>query len=274
MEGLTTEQLYEAIRRNPSIRLHNARLIAVRPDDAGNALMTIDYSGMILELKTGLRWDPEHSIRDVGQYGYVQPAYPYSSLILGYCYFRPYLDQSLRRVPELDSQELTFNDSDGRVHAIIGWRCDDLPLGFRAPIGIVPGEDGSFVLDETIPVTLRVPPEFVRECRRVQLTPEEVLRSFVGDLAGIRNYASCPRADGYDSNGSDERDFAAAWLQRAHGMDAINLEALEESEEVASVMHEEFAALLDEYQNCGGNVDALLSAVQAMIENLAEQDGL
>ncbi|WP_223936960.1 hypothetical protein, partial [Aeromonas caviae] len=38
------------------------------------------------------------------------------------------------------------------------------------------------VPDETVAVTLRVPPEFVRECRRVQMTPQELLRSFAGVL--------------------------------------------------------------------------------------------
>lgn len=38
------------------------------------------------------------------------------------------------------------------------------------------------------------------------------------------SYVSCPRADGYGSNGSDERDYAEAWLQRAHGMYAVDVE--------------------------------------------------
>jgi len=44
--------------------------------------------------------------------------------------------------------------------------------------------------------------------------PETVLRGFIADLCGIMNWASNPRADGYGSNGSDERDFASAYYDR------------------------------------------------------------
>lgn len=57
-------------------------------------------------------------------------------------------------------------------------------------------------------VTIELPPEFVRLCERDQVKPE------VADLCGIISWARDPRADGYCSNGSDERDYAAAYYER------------------------------------------------------------
>jgi len=63
-------------------------------------------------------------------------------------------------------------------------------------------------------LTLQLPPEFVRLCEEDGVTPEMVLRGFVADLAGIMNWASDPRADGYSSNGSDERRMAMEYYER------------------------------------------------------------
>ena len=41
-----------------------------------------------------------------------------------------------------------------------------------------------------------------------------MLRGFIADLAGIMNWASSPRADGYSSNGSDERRMAMEYYER------------------------------------------------------------
>jgi hypothetical protein len=41
-----------------------------------------------------------------------------------------------------------------------------------------------------------------------------VLTGFIADLCGIVSWASEPRADGYNSNGSDERDMARAYYER------------------------------------------------------------
>ena len=48
----------------------------------------------------------------------------------------------------------------------------------------------------------------------MRVTPEIVLRGFIADLTGIMNFVSSPRADGYSSNGSDERDMARAYYER------------------------------------------------------------
>lgn len=64
-------------------------------------------------------------------------------------------------------------------------------------------------------ITIDLPAEFVDLCTDDGVTPETVLRGFIADLAGIMNWASAPRADGYSSNGSDERMMAQAWYERA-----------------------------------------------------------
>ena len=63
-------------------------------------------------------------------------------------------------------------------------------------------------------VKLALPPEFIALCRRDQVAPETVLRGFIADLCGIINWADEPRADGYSSNGSDERRMAEEYYER------------------------------------------------------------
>jgi len=259
-----------------SVTVHNVRLIDVQQAEGGHELLTIEHAGTTHELIGGGPWRQEYSRRNVGKFGYIVPAQPFGrELPAGACYFRDYIDQSLRRVPELDSSDRATSD-DGRALEVVGWRCDARPHGFRAPVGIIPGEAGRFVPDETVAVTLRVPPEFVRECRRVQMTPQELLRSFAGDLAGIQNFVACPRADGYGSNGSDEREYADAWLHRAHAMNAIDLDeqdAREAEAEEKQFQRDDFAALLDDFESYGGKADDLFAAVQALVDKQAETDG-
>ncbi len=184
-------------------------------------------------------------------------------------YFRAYLDPSLRRVPQLDVVESRSAEDDRGAEVRCGWRCDAKPRGFLAPAGIIPGERGEFVPDNTIAVTVRVPPEYVREAERVQLTPKALLKSFIGDLAGIQNFIACPRADGYGSNGSDERNYAEAWLERAHGMNAIDLDELDQrrdEEKQKEIVRDELISLLDEYEDAGGDPEDLISAVQAIVD--------
>lgn len=248
-----------------TVVVHNVKLVDVRPGGDGQELLTIEHAGTTRELLGGGRWSDAHSRWQVGRMGYVEAARPIGTVPVGACYFRDYIDQSLRRVPELDS--LQRGDAEA-----VGWRCDARPQGFRAPVGLIPGEQGRFVPDATVAVTLRVPPEFVRECQRVQMTPEQLLRSFVGDLAGIRNLFAYPRADGYGSNGSDERDMAEAWLDRAHGMNAIDLDAEEARKEAAqedAARRDDFADLLDEFVRNGGEADAMLAMVEELVAKQA-----
>jgi hypothetical protein len=187
----------------------------------------------------------------------------------GHVYFRAYVDSSLRRVPAMDALDKVAADDERTPIAQHGWCCDAKPEGFVAPAGLIPGERGDFVPDATIAVTVRVPPEFVREAARVQLTPKALLESFIGDLAGVQNFIACPRADGYGSNGSDERNYAEAWLERAHGMNGIDLDELEDRREVArekAQQRDELVSLLAEYEDAGGDPEELISAVQAIVD--------
>lgn len=63
-------------------------------------------------------------------------------------------------------------------------------------------------------VTIELPPEFIRLCERDQVKPQVVLRGFIADLCGIMNWVNNPRADGYSSNGSDERRMAEEYYER------------------------------------------------------------
>lgn len=262
-------------RSGPStIAVHNVRLIDVQPAEDGHERLTIEYGGTTRELLGGGRFREEWSRREVGKFGCVVPASPLTpDTPIGACYFRSYMDQSLRRVPELDLADKWALSGQRATACTVGWVCEARPQGFLAPAGLVPGERGQFVPDETVEVTFRVPPEFVRECHRVQMSPEEVLRSFAGDLAGIHNLVACPRADGYGSNGSDERDKAEEWLDRAHGMKRIDLEAVEareEEEEQERNQCEEFGELLRDFIDNGGKADDLFTAVQALVDKQAQ----
>lgn len=258
-----------------SIAVHNIRLLDVQQGEAGYERLIIEHAGSTRQLVGGGRWNQDHSRRNVGKVGYLVSAWTSDrDLPVGACYFRDYIDQSLRRVPELDDHNRVSND--GCMSHTVGWYCDVRPLGFRAPAGIIPGIAGRFVPDETVAVTLRVPPEFVRECRRVQMSPEALLRSFVGDLAGIQSYIDYPRADRYSSNGSDEREYADAWLNRAHGFNAIDLNALEASEDEAEqkqFQRDDLTDLLDDFESHGGNPDDLIRAVQALVDKQAKVEG-
>lgn len=71
-------------------------------------------------------------------------------------------------------------------------------------------------------LTLNLPKEFLDMCERDNVDPEEVLKAFIADVAGIINWAHpdpsqgrMPRPnDGYNSGGSDERLYAFKYYQR------------------------------------------------------------
>ena len=63
-------------------------------------------------------------------------------------------------------------------------------------------------------ITLTLPPEFIELCNTDGVQPRVVLRGFIADLAGIMNWCSTPRDDGYSSNGSDERRMAMEYYER------------------------------------------------------------
>ncbi|MBS0466034.1 MAG: hypothetical protein JSS31_11665 [Proteobacteria bacterium] len=239
------------------VTLHNVHLLAVCPTEDLRTMITVEYQGAKCDLISAGHWDAQWSPRDVGRFGYLVPADPIDSVSQWACRFRTYLDPSLRRLFELDAKDQW------------GWLCDDRPQGFLAPAGLLPGVKGRYVADETIPLTLRIPPEFVRLCRGVDRTPAEVLRGFVADAGNINNYCNWPRADGYDSNGSDERYMAEEWLKRAYGIDAVDVEQLEIAEEARAARadaRDEFGVLLEEFLDYSGSVQKLHDAVNALIE--------
>lgn len=63
-------------------------------------------------------------------------------------------------------------------------------------------------------MTITFPVEFLELCNSDRTEPEIVLRGFIADLCGLISWASSPRADGYSSNGSDEREYAKAYYER------------------------------------------------------------
>jgi hypothetical protein len=55
-------------------------------------------------------------------------------------------------------------------------------------------------------VTLTLPDEFLDLCEFDSAEPERVLRGFIADVSNI--WSDRPRADGYNSNGSDQSSLA------------------------------------------------------------------
>lgn len=260
--------VFELLNGPNPVAIHNVRLVDMQPADAGRSRLTVERDGQTAEL-LGAAPVNDWSRRDIGAWGYVVPMRRVTEadwqVPRGACVFHPYLEPSLRRVPERDIVETNGE----RPQLLAGWRTDARPLGFLVPAHLIPGEEGAYVRDETVEVVLRVPPEFLRECRRVQHKPEDVLRGFIADVAEIRDEMRRPRADGYSSNGSDERELAAAWLDRAYGLDAIDIDAAEaadaEREERAD-RRDEFGQLLDDYVDEGGQVDQLMRLVEAEVK--------
>ncbi|AXE37163.1 hypothetical protein [Chromobacterium phragmitis] len=252
------------------IQVHNVKLMDVTHHaDDNRVLLHVEYQGQRHELPHAPSYLASHvgMIPAGGLVGYVHGG------SLGIV-FHQYQDQTLRRVPEMDLP-IDSRGPDGRLVDIVGWACAARPEGFHAPVGLIPGMDGQFERDQTVEVSVRAPQEFLQECKRYQLTPEAMLRSFIGDVTGIMNWGRSPRADGYSSNGSDERNMAEAWLERAHGRDKIDLAALEDQEyqaEERRAEREEFGFLMDEYLDAGGKAEDLHVQVQAIVDQQAAQN--
>jgi hypothetical protein len=121
--------------------------------------------------------------------------------------FRAYSDQRLRRLDALD-------DADANAWA---WTFIDTSRVVLVKAGVIPGQNGAVVPEETHALNLDVPHEFVQFCARFRLHPADVLRGFVADLCALQNPVSHPREDGYGSSGSDECLLAQAYFERAYG---------------------------------------------------------
>src|SRR3989338_8434362 len=86
--------------------VHNVVLVDVTPDTYGKEILTVELAGVRHTLSTGHQFN-EFSQREVWRHGYlVRAAHHSFSSHQGEddCYFRAYLDQSLRRAPELDAE--------------------------------------------------------------------------------------------------------------------------------------------------------------------------
>jgi hypothetical protein len=119
--------------------------------------------------------------------------------------FHSYVDQRLRRAPQLD---------DVRQQQW-GWRIGE--DGFRVRSGILPGQNGAVVRRDTQRLVLELPREYLNYCSERGLQPATVLRAFIADLCELFNWVACPREDNYSTNGSDERLYADAYFQRCFG---------------------------------------------------------
>lgn len=264
---------------------YDARLIELTTDADGVSMLVLEYNGEVLRLHT------IHQPREIGgdrpwlcqgtigvaqfvpdAYRIIGPLRDKVPRLLGVAFYRftSYHDQTLRRAGELDGADPDAV-SEGRVPNVIGWRSRG--RGFRAPLGLIPGGDGGFIPDRTVPVTLRVPPEFVTLCRDYGLGPADMLRGFIADAAGLHNYFVTPRADGYSSNGSDERDHAEQWIWRAYGplyedaQQAIaDAERAEEEREEREAEREDLESAVDGYCDAGGTIDELCALVGQLTE--------
>jgi hypothetical protein len=121
--------------------------------------------------------------------------------------FRAYPDQRLRRLDALD-------DAEADAWA---WTFTNTSRVVLVKAGVIPGQNGAVVSEETHALSLQVPREFVQLCDRFKLHPATVLRDFIADLCALQNPASRPREDGYGSSGSDERLLAQAYFDCAYG---------------------------------------------------------
>lgn len=212
--AMTFTEFAAAVQPGSSGTIYDVRLTGAEWVESNEHTLIVQHSRRIYRLKGA---GPCTHASKYGVWAKIGCIVPSSgpSLEPDFCRFTEYPDQSLRRAPKLDIEEIAMGD-DGRIPEVFGWRCNAQRKGFRTPASFVPGVSGQFVPDETVAVSLRVPPEFIRICEERNMTPEELLRSFVGDLSEISMRWDRPRVDQYRSNGRAERELATEWLYRAH----------------------------------------------------------
>ena len=234
------------------VTFHNATLLAVEPGPEGGIQIALGIGDYGIVVRSPGRYESDSTKYlqgDIGKVGYAVRA---NETVDGHSlpckdavFFRPYLDQSLQRRPEIDRAPTARTH---RNEGTIGWSCDARGL-FLAPPGIIPGESGQYVPDTTEPLTLFIPEAFKEVCEDVGLSPEQVLRGFIADAAGLHNFVSNPRADGYSTNGSDERDYAENYIERAWGHNREEVERWkayrEESQEADEAFDEAFDRIRD-----------------------------
>lgn len=231
------------------VAFHNATLIGVAANDAtgGTRLMLLIGDQQIITRTPGAfaEFSAKHLVEKIGHVGVAVRANEFVDGRMTPCrdavFFRPYIDQTLRRRPEID---IAAHKQTHRNEATVGWSCEARGL-FHAPPGITPGEHGQYVPDTTELLTLRVPAAFAELCQEYGMSPEKVLSGFMADAAGLDSYVSNPRADGISSNGSDERDQAAGYVERAWGHRREEAAAWNQYREEAQEREENVAEVID-----------------------------
>jgi hypothetical protein len=114
---------------------------------------------------------------------------------------------------------LSANGTEARITELqagfsVARGCDEiLPKNAVSVSLYEPEPEGEPFFDEQL--RLGIPDELIDLCAEHKLKPQEVLHGFIADLCEIRNPASAPRPDGLSSHGSDERNMAWAWFDRA-----------------------------------------------------------
>jgi len=240
--------------------LYDVRLVDVRNSDTGK-IQVVECRGETAEIPC----HPATGVENIGLMGYLAPHWEPSDS--PGCIFHAYPDQTLRRAVELDAPD-THVERDGRRPNVVGWYCDARPEGFRAPVGLVPGLMGEFVPDDSWAELLRVPREFKVLARDHRLSVEELLQAFMADVCSLRNTLGAPRADGLTSNGSDERDLAEQWFQRAFGhryLDADTQTELAQENDAEAEYADTIGELLSDFQDVGGSDAEVITALRAMI---------
>ena len=96
--------------------------------------------------------------------------------------FYVYADQRLRRKPECDI-------IDARLWC---WAIEEVEGNILVKQGIIPGEGGRVIEEETEQVTVNVPLEFFDLCESRGVNANQVLRGFIADVYGheLRQTAS------------------------------------------------------------------------------------
>lgn len=126
--------------------------------------------------------------------------------------FDAYCDQTLRRAFDLDDYE--YLDNSYNLNCI-GWRNAKNPDGFLAPRGILPGEDGRFVSDNTEKYLFAIPFEFIELATRMKTDPATLLKTFIADTCNLQSTPELPRADGLSGRGTEALRKARDYLRTA-----------------------------------------------------------
>jgi hypothetical protein len=200
----------------------------------------------------------------VGKIGGLEPRsdHQLQQLAGGYV-FVPYLDQSLKRVYEMDRCKKGVV-----THA---WTCDRWPGGFLVAPGLVPGTDGAWLPRNSQMSEVEIPSEFSELCNEVGLEPVDVLRGFIADLCNLQNMESNPREDGFSSNGSDERDMAESYFERTYGVFREERSRFLQVQEARQALDEErderieqLELAMEDFLDAGGDFSGFIAAVAAL----------